>query len=66
MTWTGDRLQPVLDANGQLQPNDASKAFTLLSEPWIFVVDGNGHVTGSFEVIVGPDELKSAIAAASQ
>jgi len=65
LEFTGGRLQPALDANGQLQINDAANAFKILSEPWIFVVDGNGRVTGSFEALAGPDELKSAIAAAT-
>ena len=38
-------------ASGGLQPNEISEAFTLLSEPWIYVVDGAGkllaHGTGS-------------------
>ena len=66
MQYTGGRLQPVLDANGQLQPNDASNGFNILSEPWIFVVDGSGRVAGSFETLAGPDELKTAIAAATK
>jgi hypothetical protein len=66
MQFTAGRLQPVLDAQGQLQVNDASDAFKILSEPWIFVVDGQGRITGSFETLAGPDELKSAIAAATK
>jgi hypothetical protein len=64
MQYTGGHLQPVLDAGSNLQPNDASTAFNILSEPWIYVVDGSGHVTGSFETLAGPDELKAAISAA--
>ena len=66
MQFTGGHLQPILDGSGQLQPNDASTAFNLLSEPWIYVVDGKGVVTGSFEVLAGPDELKAAIEAATK
>ena len=65
MQYTGGHLQPALDTSGSLQPNDASIAFNILSEPWIFVVDGKGKVTGSFETLAGPDELKAAIAAAT-
>ena len=65
LQFSGGHLQPVLDAQGQLQPNAATTAFGLLSEPWIFVVDGTGHVTGSFETLDGPEELKAAIAAAT-
>jgi hypothetical protein len=66
MQFTGGHLQPLLDASGNLQTNAASDAFNILSEPWIYVVDGNGRVTGSFETLAGPDELKTAIAAATK
>jgi hypothetical protein len=66
MTFANNQLQPVLDANNQLQTNDASDVFNLLSEPWIFVIDGDGIIRGSFEAIAGPDELKAAIAAATK
>ena len=39
MEYTDGRLQPVLDADGQLQITDATRAWGILSEPWIFVVD---------------------------
>jgi hypothetical protein len=66
MQFTAGHLQPVLDSQGQLQVNAASEAFKILSEPWIFVVDGNGRITGSFETLAGQDELKAAIAAATK
>jgi len=56
------QLQPVLDANQQLQAAPATDEWGLLSEPWIFVVDGNGIVRGSFEGVVGQDELERALA----
>ncbi len=65
LTFKDGDLQPELDANGQLQPVEAVSAYGLLSEPWIFVVDGDGVVTASFEAIVSPDELTAAIDAAS-
>ena len=46
-----------------LQATDATTAWRLLSEPWVFVVDKEGIVRASFETIVSPDELKAAIAA---
>jgi hypothetical protein len=58
------RLQPVVDANNQLQAAPVTLAFGIPSEPWVFVVDRAGRVTGSFEATVSPDELKAAIAAA--
>lgn len=33
----------------------------LPSEPWVFVVDGDGNVAAKFEVIPGEDELRDAI-----
>jgi len=35
----------------------------LLSEPWIFVVDSEGIVRGSFEGVVGEGELERTLAA---
>ncbi len=62
LQYTEGRLQPVLDANNQLQPVDAVSQWGLLSEPWIFAVDAKGIVRASFEGVVGTDELKAAIA----
>ena len=56
------QLQPVLDANRQLQAVPATDEWGLLSEPWIFVVDRDGIVRGSFEGVVGQSELEDAIA----
>ena len=56
------QLQPVLDANGQLQPVEAVNQWGLVSEPWVFTVGADGIVKGSFEGVVGDDELKAAIA----
>ncbi len=63
LQYTDGHLQPVLDANNQLQPTDAARAWGLLSEPWVFVVDGSGVVRGSFEAVVSDEELTAAIAA---
>jgi hypothetical protein len=63
LAYKDGELQPVLDANGQLQPVEATEKFGLISEPWIFVVDRTGKVTASFEGVVGPDELAAAIKA---
>ena len=54
-------LQPVLDANGQLQATDVTNAWGLLSEPWIFAVDRNGIVQGSYEVAITPAELDAIL-----
>jgi hypothetical protein len=56
------QLQPVLDANGQLQAAPTTDEWGLLSEPWIFVVDVDWVVRGSFEGVVGQAELERALA----
>lgn len=56
------QLQPVLDASGNLQATDATNTWGLLTEPWIFAVDRNGIVRGSYEVIASDAELESVIA----
>lgn len=62
LKYTEGRLQPVLDAQGQLQPVQAVNDWGLLSEPWIFTVDRAGIVRGSFEGVVSDAELSAAIA----
>jgi hypothetical protein len=61
LQWKDGGLQPVLDANGQLSPVPAVDAYGLLVEPWIFVVDRQGIVRGSFEAVISEKELKAAI-----
>ncbi len=66
LEYANGRLQPALDANGQLQPVQATIDYGLVSEPWIFVVDGQGRIAASFEAIVSPAELTAAIAAVTR
>jgi hypothetical protein len=54
-------LQPVLDANNQLQATDVTDQWGLLSEPWIFAVDRKGVVRGSYEVTITPAELSAIL-----
>lgn len=61
LAFSDGRLQPVLDANGQLQPTDAVAAWGILSEPWVYVVDDLGVVRASFEAVIAAEELKAAI-----
>ena len=63
LKWDGSKLQPVLDANNQLQPVQAVTEWGLQTEPWVFAVDKTGIVRGAFEAVVAPDELQAAIAA---
>lgn len=60
LAWTDGRLQPVLDADGQLQPVEAVEAYGILSEPWIYVVEGDGTIATYFEGVVAEDELAAA------
>jgi hypothetical protein len=46
---------------GSLEPVDVMFDWGLATEPWVFVVDGEGVVTASFEGIIGADELTAAI-----
>lgn len=62
LEFTDGRLQPALDANGQLQPVPSVTEWGILTEPWVFAVDGEGIVRGSFEGVVGEDELRASIA----
>ncbi len=54
-------LQPVLDANNQLITVEATNAFRLVSEPFVFVVGGDGKIAASFELVFSPDEVEAAI-----
>ena len=56
------QLQPVLDAQGSLQPVAATTAYRLISEPYVFVVGGDGLVKSSFELSFTPDEIDRALA----
>jgi hypothetical protein len=57
LVWQGDQLQPELDDQGQLQTVPAVDAYGIQAEPWIYVVDGEGVVRGSFELIFADQEL---------
>ena len=61
MALEGGRLQPELDAQGQLQPAEATTSWGLLSEPYTFVVAGDGTVSAKFEGVLAADELRSAV-----
>ena len=55
------QLQPVLSASNQLQTVPATDAYGLLTEPFVFVVGGDGIVKASFELIFTPDEIAAAL-----
>jgi hypothetical protein len=55
------QLQPVLDANNQLIATDVTDQWGLRSEPWIFAVDRDGIVRGSYAVTITPAELDAIL-----
>ncbi len=56
------QLQPVLN-DGNLVPVEATTAFKLRTEPYVFVVGSDGKVSASFELVFSPEEIEAAIAA---
>jgi hypothetical protein len=54
------QLQPVL-TNNSLTPTDVVSRWGLLTEPWIFVVDRDGIIRASFELIFSDQELTAAL-----
>ena len=60
LTFANGSLQPVL-TNNDLTPVEATNAFRLLSEPYVFVVGADGKVSSSFELVFTPDEIEAAI-----
>jgi len=61
MVMTDGRLQPELDASGQLQAARWTDAWGLRSEPWVFVVGADGTMAAKFEGTLGADELRAAL-----
>ncbi len=51
-------------AEGEIPPDDwlhVEKSWNLPSEPWVFVIDGDGDVAAKFETFVSFDELDTAL-----
>jgi hypothetical protein len=61
MNYSNGTLQPVLGPGNTLQANAATTAWGIQSEPWVYVVDGTGTVTASYEAVIIPAELTAAI-----
>jgi hypothetical protein len=61
MVMADGRLQPALDASGQLQAATWTDAWGLRSEPWVFVVGADGTMAAKFEGTLGADELRAAL-----
>ena len=62
LTFADGSLQPVL-TGGNLTPVDATNAFKLSTEPYVFVVGADGKVNASFELVFSPAEIEAAIKA---
>ena len=64
LEYVDGSLQPKLDRSVDppvLIAAQPTVDWGLLSEPWVFVVDGDGIVTGSFEGVIVDSELVAAI-----
>jgi hypothetical protein len=62
LSMVDGQLQPVLDAKGQLTSAPATDAYGLLTEPFVFVVGGDGIVKASFELVFSSNEIDAALA----
>jgi hypothetical protein len=56
------QLQPVLSDANELQTVPAADLYGLLTEPFVFVVGGDGIVKASFELVFAPSEIDEALA----
>jgi hypothetical protein len=61
MEFKDGRLQPIVE-NDNFVPTDVTKEWGILSEPWVFVVDREGVIQGSFEATFGEQEMAEALA----
>ncbi len=62
LAFADGSLQPVL-TDGGLTPVEATVAFKLSTEPYVFVVGADGKVSASFELVFSSDEIDAAIKA---
>jgi hypothetical protein len=64
LQFTDGQLQPVLTGDPPgLTPTAATMEWRLPTEPWVFVVDKHGIVTGSFMLIFSDAEIEAALKA---
>jgi hypothetical protein len=54
-------FENIDSSQGQLTEVPAVRDWGLLTEPWVFVVDGDGRVAARFEGTVGDEELEQAL-----
>jgi hypothetical protein len=60
LEYTNGSLQAVLTGQ-DLTPVEATTAFKLSTEPYVFVVGADGIVSATFELVFSPDEIEAAI-----
>jgi hypothetical protein len=60
LEYTNGQLQPVLSGQ-DLTPVEATNAFKLTTEPYVFVIGSDGRVSATFELVFSPDEIEAAI-----
>ncbi len=65
LVYEDGRLKPVLK-DDSFVPVEAANVYGIPTEPWMFVVDGSGTITSSFEAVVGEQELAEAIRAVTK
>jgi len=62
LVYEDGRLKPVVSGD-DFVPVEATTVYGIPTEPWLFVVGGDGIIASSFEAVVGTDELADAIRA---
>ena len=60
LEFTNGELQPVLTGQ-DLTPVEATNAFKLTTEPYVFVIGADGKVSATFELVFAPEEIEAAI-----
>jgi hypothetical protein len=65
LVYQDGRLQPVYQ-DGNFVPVEAANVYGIPTEPWLFVVDADGTIAGSFEAVVGEQELVDTIRAVTR
>jgi hypothetical protein len=65
LVYQDGRLKAVVQDDGFV-PVEAATVYGIPTEPWLFLVDADGTIAGSFEAVVGEQELADAIRAVTR